>query len=222
MKTLKLSVLTGLLMFTPLFASANIDASFSAPGPYITNTDSQFDVELTNFQILENTFSTLTIAGANIKDLKNAKFLDQNGWVKLTPYQIGADVIANFTPDTGFDKANKRVVTLQVNFKTAKDYVLGYSLVSEDGKVLSSTATPVTVTQNPVLGESVTRTLKYGDRGADVRALQEKMTKMGVYKGPITGNFLTMTRAAVKNLQGMYGLAKTGTVGPETQELFDQ
>lgn len=43
--------------------------------------------------------------------------------------------------------------------------------------------------------------LKYGSKGDTVIELQEFLTDQGVYSGPITGNFYSLTRAAVKRFQ---------------------
>lgn len=50
-----------------------------------------------------------------------------------------------------------------------------------------------------------------GSRGAPVVALQKALTSAG-YPVPATGNFLDMTVAAVKKLQGNTGLSQTGIV----------
>lgn len=43
--------------------------------------------------------------------------------------------------------------------------------------------------------------LKYGSKGNDVTRLQEFLTEQGLYNGPITGNFFSLTLKAVKAFQ---------------------
>lgn len=43
--------------------------------------------------------------------------------------------------------------------------------------------------------------LKFGSKGAEVTKLQEFLTEQGVYSGPITGNFFSLTLKAVKAFQ---------------------
>jgi len=62
------------------------------------------------------------------------------------------------------------------------------------------------------------RPLSYGDSGADVQLMQEKLTELGYYWGNITGNFLEGTTAAIQTLQGENGLEITGTADVKTQE----
>ncbi|MBI2054561.1 MAG: peptidoglycan-binding protein [Candidatus Sungbacteria bacterium] len=57
---------------------------------------------------------------------------------------------------------------------------------------------------------------------ADVRRMQEIMRDEGVYSGPITGNFFSLTREAVKKFQEKYGLDQVGTVGPKTRAKLNE
>lgn len=60
--------------------------------------------------------------------------------------------------------------------------------------------------------------LSYGSTGADVIALQEFLTDQQVYTGPISGNFYSLTLAAVKRFQKAEGISPvSGYVGPITR-----
>jgi len=53
---------------------------------------------------------------------------------------------------------------------------------------------------------------------SDVQMLQEFLTDQGVYSGPITGNFFSLTLAAVKNYQSQNGITPAaGFFGPITR-----
>lgn len=58
--------------------------------------------------------------------------------------------------------------------------------------------------------------LKYGVTDDLVTPLQERLTALGYYSGPISGNFLGNTRNAVKAFQKQNGLPVDGIVGEET------
>lgn len=60
------------------------------------------------------------------------------------------------------------------------------------------------------------RTLRLGDSGAEVRALQELLRNQNVYDGPITGFFGAQTQAAVSQFQLQSGLDVDGIAGPRT------
>ncbi len=58
--------------------------------------------------------------------------------------------------------------------------------------------------------------MAYGDRGGQIKELQQKLTDMGYYTGPISGNYLGNTRNAVKAFQKQNALETTGKVNEET------
>ncbi len=223
------SILVALALILPSLSvtAAETTTTLKVNSSYTTGSDSMFEAVITDYQSMSQTVSVLTIVGAKVADIKEAKFLDKTGWVILSPYQSGPDVAAKFISDTGFDVAGQRVITMRVNFNTPNNYVIGYTIVAADGRVLSSTAAPISVT-GQVLGTSTsqyqfTRALSYGRSGDDVRALQERLTAEGVYTGPITGYFGSMTRAAVKKYQTLKGIRPvSGIVGPLTLAALNQ
>ena len=224
MKT-KLSLLVAATLALPLISFAAVDSSFTLTGSYTTGTDSQFDVHMSNYQS-SNDVSVLNISNSSVNDIKSASFLDQSGWVKLTPYQSGSDILAKFISDTGFVVNGQRVITLRVNFKTPKTYIVGFALTGADGKTLSSAAFPIPVTGPKVLGATtntaLTRTLRVGLSGADVTDLQNRLTAAGVYSGPITGYFGRVTQTGVKAYQTKHGIPVTGTVDSQTLASLNQ
>jgi hypothetical protein len=66
-------------------------------------------------------------------------------------------------------------------------------------------------------------TFKLGSKGDEVRRIQEKLKALGIYKGPVDGDFGGGTGAAVRRFQGTERLAVDGTVGPLTwRALFKE
>jgi len=64
--------------------------------------------------------------------------------------------------------------------------------------------------------------LKLGARSSQVNLLQEQLTKIGVYNGPITGFFGPQTEEAVKKFQTQNGLSADGIMGARTQQLLTE
>ena len=60
------------------------------------------------------------------------------------------------------------------------------------------------------------KTLKSGSSGALVKQLQQRLTDLGYYEGPISGNFARQTLRAVKAVQTQNGLKADGIVNEET------
>ena len=63
-------------------------------------------------------------------------------------------------------------------------------------------------------------TVKLGDRGSDVKAMQERLQELKYLKAGRTGYFGTDTETAVKNFQKRNGLSADGNVGEYTREVL--
>ena len=64
------------------------------------------------------------------------------------------------------------------------------------------------------------RALKYGDKGEDVSLLQTRLKDLRYYNGPVSGNYLEVTRNAVRAVQEAYGLEVTGQADVALQEII--
>ena len=66
------------------------------------------------------------------------------------------------------------------------------------------------------------KTLKYGAKGEEVKVIQRRLKELGYFNGTIGGNYLTKTRAAVKDFQLENGLQVDGICDEATyNKLFD-
>lgn len=74
---------------------------------------------------------------------------------------------------------------------------------------------------DPVGGAAGQRTLRYGDRGGDVSALQRSLNALGFGVGDVDGVFGPRTRQALQQFQASRGLAADGQVGPLTRAQLD-
>ena len=75
----------------------------------------------------------------------------------------------------------------------------------------------VRVADEPV---AFTKKLKNGSSGKLVKQMQERLTELGYYEGPLSGNFQKYTTRAVKSVQTQNGLPSTGVVDEETWNLI--
>ena len=63
---------------------------------------------------------------------------------------------------------------------------------------------------------SVAATSQVGSRGAEVRAIQQKLKERGLFKSDVTGYYGEITRKAVLAFQKQQGISQTGIAGPLT------
>jgi peptidoglycan hydrolase-like protein with peptidoglycan-binding domain len=64
--------------------------------------------------------------------------------------------------------------------------------------------------------------LRNGDKSAEVKALQDRLTALGYWNGKADGEFGSLTRQAVFALQKAAGLSRDGVVGPKTRRALDR
>jgi hypothetical protein len=62
--------------------------------------------------------------------------------------------------------------------------------------------------------------LRPGDEGAEVLAMQKRLSELGYWLGTPDGKFGALTSQAVYALQGAAGLGRDGVVGPATQKAL--
>jgi len=95
---------------------------------------------------------------------------------------------------------------------------VGYSSTTGESCATETSASGATVAATPSsYSYKFYNPLSYGSTGADVTALQQRLASEGIYSGPITGFFGSLTEAAVKQYQGLHGLSQLGNVGPATR-----
>ncbi len=85
---------------------------------------------------------------------------------------------------------------------------------------VTSSAGTVTTTNTQASTNSsyiFTNNLSLGSTGTDVTALQNLLTKNGLYSGPITGTIGSLTISAIKKFQTAHNISAIGIVGPATR-----
>lgn len=74
---------------------------------------------------------------------------------------------------------------------------------------------------SPTATTAAPKKLKTGAKGAEVVALQQRLTELGYWNGKADGKFGSTTQQAVFALQKAAGIGRDGTVGPKTRKALD-
>ena len=86
--------------------------------------------------------------------------------------------------------------------------------LSADGKVGNKTL-------NTLFSDGpVSKFYSIGDSSDEIKAIQERLKKLGYFSGKCDGQFTKATAAAVRDFQGDNGLSVDGNVGPATKSLL--
>lgn len=93
----------------------------------------------------------------------------------------------------------------------APDYAAAYTQTTPAPTAVATPVPTINITPNPAY-----KTLQVGDKGADVRAMQEKLQEYGYYEGEIDGAYGNQSRKAVEQFQYMHGLTVDGIAGRRT------
>ena len=65
-----------------------------------------------------------------------------------------------------------------------------------------------------------TQKLRRGAKGEQVKTVQQRLTDLGYFSGPISGNYMNQTVEAVKKFQENHGLKADGVTGEDTWNLM--
>lgn len=121
------------------------------------------------------------------------------------------------------------VVSFQRSRGIGADGIVGKGTLNEINKALGgNNIPPVKPNPNPAPPPdnrkpvlNLSRTLKRGLKGDDVRTLQEILKNLGFYVGSLDGSYGTGTYNAVKNFQSKNGLGADGAVGIKTAAVLN-
>ncbi len=91
------------------------------------------------------------------------------------------------------------------------DYVSAVVEVTPTPSPVPTPVPTIDITPNPAY-----KTLQMGDRGDNVRDMQERLQEYGYYEGEIDGAYGNQTRQAVEKFQYMHGLSVDGIAGRRT------
>lgn len=123
-----------------------------------------------------------------------------------------------------YDSATKAaVISFQKKYKLKSDGIAGPTTLGKLDSVITSlkSTTKTTTTKATVAPVKKYSTLKAGSKGASVTDMQNKLKKIGIYKGKINGSYDTTTKNAVISFQKKYKLKADGIAGPATLGKLD-
>ncbi|WP_083971101.1 L,D-transpeptidase family protein [Actinoplanes awajinensis] len=128
---------------------------------------------------------------------------------------ITVAVVAALTVAAGCDSGTPDAPTAVPKSPTAAPSV------SAGPSAPTSTGVPPATSTSPPTPAPI-RKLKVGAKGADVLALQNRLTELGYWNGTADGKFGGATQQAVYALQKAAGTGRDGVVGPKTRKILDK
>ena len=119
-------------------------------------------------------------------------------------------------------KAAVRKFQKQINYKTTAgeaDAALQKILFASDAPAYGAGSGNTTTPNQPSASASLSsyRTIKSGNSGEDVKAIQRRLKELGYFDGEIGGNYLTKTEAALTLFQQAAGFNADGVATPLIQ-----
>lgn len=120
---------------------------------------------------------------------------------------------AGLTPTGAAD-----IQTLQLLYNS--DAVAKGSATEEEKDLSAYLVGSGTEGETTAAGTPFSKKLKSGSSGTAVKQLQQRMTDLGYYEGPVSGNFAKQTLRAVKTIQTQNGMKATGQVDEATWNVI--
>ena len=152
------------------------------------------------------------------------------GLISLTCISLSESSDSAPEPELRYGDSSDDVLALQTRLKNLNYYTGELSSEYDEGtrraiesfqKDFNLEVTGIADAQTQSVLFSVKyRVLRYGMQGDDVKALQERLTELGYYKGKLSGNFLEGTQNAVKKYQRDHSLDQTGIVDEQTASVL--
>lgn len=196
---------------TTLTLTIPSSGSSVAPGSAITFSASTYGFTNPTFSITDS-FQGTSITNSSINYYGNFS------WVPKTT-DIGAHSIIISAIDAYGHRAS---ATAQIAVATAHSNI---DALTSQLQILENELAELQAGQSVKAAAGQYKFLKplsLGSKGADVTALQKRLTAEGIYKGPITGYYGLATKTAVKKYQAKHGLSQLGNIGPGTRALLNR
>ena len=119
---------------------------------------------------------------------------------------------AEITPQDNVDALNAAIAPLTQDVMQTVGQAVGQTVgcASRQALTLACSASIVLVSSGAAMA------LQRGDSGSNVTQLQQDLAAAGVYSGPVTGFYGSLTQAAVQDFQAARGLVVDGIAGTNT------
>jgi hypothetical protein len=148
-----------------------------------------------------------------------------------TPFSIVSDKAPDVTPATPIIEPDTPEYNRLRDIVNNVDTIVSKDLTPVSNSITPESSTPATISttnfaspkQSGYLPYNFDTRLSLGMTDSDaVRALQEALTREGLFNHAITGRFFEITENAVKAFQTKYGLDPSGSTGPGTQKKLNE
>jgi peptidoglycan hydrolase-like protein with peptidoglycan-binding domain len=141
---------------------------------------------------------------------------DTGSQVKVLQRALAALGFSPGKPDGDYGTSTQSAVErFQASKGLGQDGIVGAQTLNALQRALSSTTGGTTTSTTPTT-EAPTQTLKPGDTGSQVKALQRGLAALGFSPGKPDGDYGPSTKNAVERFQASKGIAEDGVVGPQT------
>jgi ferredoxin len=136
-----------------------------------------------------------------------------------TPATQSGTVIANFTLLSEIQTLQAAVKQVLTQIESIQTQLA--QLEAQVNAAVSGSGVGTNASNPSGTSYNFTELLTVGSGGDQVTALQQRLTALGFYSGPITGFYGALTKDAVVKYQTAHGIVATGYVGPSTRAALN-
>ena len=204
--------------------SMNISLSGSANGSYYVSSNSNSNIVQASVS-----GSTLTLYGENIGSDSLAVCASGGSCNTLYVTVTGATTVTTPTTVTAstflsqIQSLQNIMTQILAQMQTVQTQLAQLVAQVNSGSVSVSGAgsTGTGTTASSASSYTFTEFLTVGSQDAEVTALQQRLTALGFYSGPVTGFYGSLTETAVGQYQTAHGIDPAGYVGPSTRAALN-
>ncbi len=208
------SVSSGTAVPNQVVAPPPVSSDFSKPPQLTTMTISS-----------NNVLGSFFGSGSTISVNFNINQTVKNVQVKVAGQQVNVGQGNSGTYSFSYTATGQEVLPLPVVLSYTNPSGFVGQIYFWIGNTSTLPVAPVAVsapTNSSISSAVFTQLLSLGSTGSQVKALQQRLKDDGLYTGPITGTFGSLTEVAVKKYQAKHSLEQLGIIGPGTRTLLNK
>ncbi|MDD5318301.1 MAG: peptidoglycan-binding domain-containing protein [Candidatus Pacebacteria bacterium] len=227
-------------LISDTFAGSSISSSNISSAGNVAWTPKTSDVGVHNLSIrvsasngrTDTLYQTITVNGISVQNTSGSNIsAGVPVTLTITPYGLTSptytlgDSLRNNTLDNG--NLNGSNFTWTPQTQDIGTHNISINAI-DINNTTASTQLTLTVTGNGAVSSAkgdgfiFNKPLDLGSTGNDVTELQKRLTAEGLYSGPITSYYGSLTRAAVILYQSAHGINTLGNVGPATRTSLNK